>query len=286
MSIKTLLDLVKFRITFFVAVSTSAGYILAAGNVSLHMILPTIGVLLVACGSSALNHYQEREFDAKMNRTRMRPIPSGAIKPSTALIIIFTLAISGTLILYFASGLTTAALGILALLWYNALYTPLKRVTAMAVVPGALIGSIPPAIGYTAAGGNLLNPEILAFSLFFFIWQIPHFWLLLLIHGRDYERAGYPVLTQIFSFEQLSRITFIWIVALAASCFLIPLFGIIHNIYLNIILFAAGVWLVFKSRNLLFKYYERITYRFAFREINMYVLIVVVLISLTKIFNF
>jgi heme o synthase len=102
---------------------------------------------------------------------------------------------------------------LLNLIWYNGIYTPLKKINPLAIIPGSLVGSIPPAVGWTAAGGNILDPQIIILSFFFFIWQIPHFWLLLLIFGKDYENAGFPTLMQIFSSDQLARITFIWIVA-------------------------------------------------------------------------
>jgi protoheme IX farnesyltransferase len=277
-------ELGKVRITFFVAVSTSAGYILAKGRLDWQMILPSAGVFLLACGSSAINHYQERRTDELMDRTKMRPLPSGELKEAYAIIFILSLISVGILVLYLFTNLTAVGLGVLAVLWYNAFYTPLKKVTAMAVVPGALIGSIPPTIGFVSGGGNLLDPEILALALFFFIWQIPHFWLLLLLYDKDYEKAGFPTLTKLFSKEQLSRITFIWIVALAASCLLIPFFGLVNNLIINVVLIIAGLWLVWKTRKLLSVHYERVTFRFVFREINTFVLIVVLLLSVNKLF--
>lgn len=283
--ISDILELNKIRITWFVGVSTIVGYVLASGTIDLKVLLPILGVFLIACGASALNHYQERDTDKLMVRTRNRPLPSGRMKPSTAIIIIVTEIIAGSLILYFFSGLNAALLGALAVFWYNGFYTPLKRKSAMAVVPGALIGSIPPAIGWVAGGGSISDPELYSIAAFFFIWQIPHFWLLLLIHGKDYEQAGLPSLTQIFSPEQLSRITFMWILALVASCLIIPLFGVVESIIINTLLILTGIWLIYKSRTLLRNYYERITFRFAFKEINNYVLYVIILLSINKIFN-
>ena len=212
--IQILLELGKVRITLFVAVSTSVGFILASGKVTWQMFFVTLGVFLLACGSSALNHYQERNTDALMSRTKLRPIPSGAVTPHAALLIVILLSAAGLVILYFSGGLMVLLLGLLALAWYNAFYTPLKKATALAVVPGALIGSIPPVMGYVAAGGKVMNPEILALALFFFIWQVPHFWLLLMIYAKDYEKAGFPVLTSLFNTKQLTKITFAWIVPL------------------------------------------------------------------------
>jgi heme o synthase len=277
-------ELGKVRITFFVAVSTSAGYILSKGKVDWRMVFPTVGVFLLACASSAINHFQERRTDGLMNRTKSRPLPSGQIKEISAVIFILSLLITGLLILYFFTSLISVGLGILAVLWYNAFYTPLKKVTAMAVVPGALIGSIPPIIGFVSGGGYLFDPEILALALFFFIWQIPHFWLLLILYDKDYERAGFPTLTKLFNRDQLLRITFIWIVALAVSCLLIPFFGLVNNLVINIILISAGLWLILNTRKLLFVHNEKLVFWSVFREINTFVLIVVLLLSVNRLF--
>ncbi|MDP4175070.1 MAG: protoheme IX farnesyltransferase [Bacteroidota bacterium] len=284
-AIGILMELGKVRITFFVAFSTAIGFILASGSISGNIIIPTLGVFILACGSSAMNHYQERKSDALMERTKQRPLPSGAIKPKHALIIVFTFLALGLMLIYVSSNFTAMLLGVLAVLWYNAFYTPLKKVTPLAVVPGALIGAIPPIIGWVAGGGSVFDKEIFAVALFFFIWQIPHFWLLLLIYSRDYESAGFPTLTRLFNMDQLSRITFIWIAALAVSCLLIPLSGVVHNLYINILLLISGLWLLWKSRNLIFKGSERRVYRYAFRDINNYVLFVTVVLALNKIIN-
>lgn len=281
--INLFLELAKIRITFFVAVSTSIGFILASGDLITGMFLPTFGVFLLASGSSALNHYQESEFDALMNRTKNRPIPSGEVTSFSALIFAVILISTGSSVIYFSSNVTALLLGIVALIWYNFIYTPLKRVNSLAVVPGSVIGAIPPMIGWAATGRSITEPEILALALFFFIWQIPHFWLLLLIYGEDYERAGYPSLTQVFNKAQLSRITFIWILALAISSLLIPLFNIASNVFTVIILIFAGGYLTYTSRIILTKFSSVLVLRKSFMLINIYVLFVVLLLTIDKL---
>ena len=277
------LELGKVRITFFVAISTSVGFLLYSGNINVGMILPTLGVFLLACGSSALNHYQEKDKDALMDRTKGRPIPSGRISPNGALVYAFVLIVISSLIIFYSANLTALVLGWINLIWYNIIYTPLKRINSLAVIPGSIIGALPPVIGWTAAGGYLYDPKILAVALFFFIWQIPHFWLLLMIYGKDYEKAGFPTLTKIFNNRQLSRITFIWIAALATSCLLIPLFDVSRNIITTILIIAFGFILVWKSKNILTNYIEKIIFRQAFLQINLYVLAIVLILSLDKL---
>ena len=174
-------------------------------------------------------------------------------------------------------------LGWIAVLWYNAFYTPLKKKYAMAVVPGALIGAIPPMIGWVASGGSLLDFRIILIAFCFFIWQIPHFWLLVLIYNKDYEKAGFPTLTKIYTSLQISRITFVWIAALAVSCVAIPIMNNSTNPYTVALLMLLGVWLVWSSKDILSTYFEKIIFRKAFIRINIYVLIVLILISLDKL---
>ena len=151
----------KVRITSAVALSTFLGYVLYAESVGIGVLWPVVGIFMLAMASSALNHYQERDYDALMDRTKQRPIPSGRITAAGALQVSMVLALSGSLILWLSAGFVALQLGLLALLWYNAVYTPLKRKTAYAVVPGSLIGAIPPLVGWVAAGGDLLQPRIL-----------------------------------------------------------------------------------------------------------------------------
>ncbi|PKL81753.1 MAG: hypothetical protein CVV24_13645 [Ignavibacteriae bacterium HGW-Ignavibacteriae-3] len=277
-------ELGKVRITFFVAISTSVGYLFFSKSFDWTMVFTALGVFLLACGSSAINHYQERKTDALMERTKARPIPSGQITGMNALIAAVIFIIAGLGVIYFSSNLTASILGIAALIWYNIIYTPMKKKFALAVVPGSVIGAIPPMIGWTAAGGYVFDKEILALAFFFFIWQIPHFWLLLMIHTKDYEMAGFPTLTKIFSERQLGRITFVWIASLSTSCMLIPFYNHTSSIYAVLIMLLLGSWLLWKSHVILADYLERIIFRKTFMIINLYMLAVILVISLDKLF--
>ena len=281
--IHILFELTKIKITLFVTVTTAFGYICAAGNVTAAIIEPIAGILLLACGSAVINHYQERGTDALMNRTKNRPIPSGRVSPLNALYLALILIITGSVILYIGSGILALGLGLLNLLWYNGIYTPLKRHNALAIIPGSMVGAIPPAVGWVAAGGYIFDPKILIISFFFFIWQIPHFWLLLLILSKDYEQAGFPTLTKIFNQEQLSRITFMWISATGITGILIPLFGIINFPLIDFVIFLLSLWLIVKSTKLLQHNKGKKSFSFAFREINIFALSVVILLSIDKL---
>ena len=271
------------KITSFVTITTAFGYIAVSGKIDLMIIPVLFGVLFLAFGSAALNHYHEKDFDAKMDRTKGRPIPSGKISSTTALMISWILIFSGSLILLLGANYLALVFGLLNLVWYNFVYTLLKRKTPFAIVPGSLVGAIPPIIGWVAAGASLLDPQIIIIAFFFFIWQIPHFWLLLLVMDKDYQQAGFPTLTQIFNHAQLSRITFIWIIATAVTGLMIPLFGIVADFWINIGLFLSGALLTWKAFGLLVESEDFSAFRLNFKYINYFALFVVFLVSIDKL---
>ncbi|NIM19094.1 MAG: protoheme IX farnesyltransferase [Candidatus Latescibacteria bacterium] len=275
------LELSKVRITLLSTLSMVMAYILASGGISGGVIVPALAVWLLACGASAVNQFQERDLDALMERTRSRPLPSKRLHPKRALSFgLFSIAL-GLLMLYARTGAGVAALGALTVLWYNGVYTPLKRVTAFAAMPGAIVGAIPPMIGWVAGGGPFVDPRIFAISFFFFIWQVPHFWLLLLNSAKDFERAGLPSPTKLFSKSQLMRITGVWMAATAVACLFIPLFGIETPSWINAALVLAALWLIWKSSNMLKTREHEFSFKLAFRGVNAYALLVISLLSLT-----
>jgi protoheme IX farnesyltransferase len=181
------------------------------------------GVFLMSCSSAAINHIQEYKTDALMPRTQNRPIPSGKISLNTAIVIALSYFIYGALILLTNFPPIVFFTSFLTLIAYNGIYTPLKKVTAFAVVPGSLVGALPPFIGWFAGGGALMDERILWVSLFFFIGQIPHFWLLLLMFGKQYSLAGYPSLNTLFNEGQIKRLSYTWILATIATAFVVAM---------------------------------------------------------------
>jgi heme o synthase len=281
-SLHVFLELSKVKITVAVALTTITGYLLAGGSFDRYIILPTLGIFLLACGASAINHFQERDMDAKMERTRRRPIPSGKISPAGALIFAFLLSVTGSALLYRGAGMLGMELGIIALIWYNAIYTPLKKKTAFAVVPGAVIGSIPPLVGWVAARGHLGDPRAILMAFFFFIWQVPHFWLLMLRFGQEYVKAGFPSITQRYTISQIKHITFIWILATIVSALMLPVFDVVQSRVVMGGLLISSIWLVIQFSGLLsFKDLPFSPMRY-FMKINYFVLAVIIFLSLDR----
>lgn len=276
---KAYLELAKVKITGAVAFSTFLGYVLFNGKINLGLLLPTLGIFLLACAASALNHYQEYDTDALMERTKNRPIPSGSVSPGKALAFAILLTLIGGYVLYIGAGYVGLQLGILALLWYNAIYTPLKKKTAFAVIPGSLIGAIPPAVGWVAAGGPIYDIKILMVSFFFFIWQIPHFWLLALKYGKQYEQAGFPSITTVYSPKSLRNITFVWTIAAAIAALFIPLFGNMNYVWFKILVLASSFALVASFAPLLKSQDESSYNKKYFIYINIYLLFIIFVLS-------
>jgi len=281
--IKILFELTKIKITIFVTLTTAVGFIAVAGELNRAFVDVVVGILLLACGSAVINHIQERRTDALMKRTKQRPIPSGRVSVKSASILAAILLISGSVILYFGPGKLALGLALLNLIWYNGFYTPLKRVSSFAILPGSLVGAIPPAVGWVAAGGGIFDKEIIIISFFFFIWQVPHFWLLLMSLDQQYRQAGFPTITKYFSRNQLSRIIFVWMVATVVTGLLIPFFNVMEFSVVYYSLFAGGIWLTWNATKLISQQVENLSFRFAFRDINLFALLVVVVISIDKL---
>jgi len=279
---KLYLELGKVRITVMVTLSVITGYILHKHTLDLGAILPVIGVFFLAVASSALNHIQERKHDKYMERTADRPLPSGKISLTEAILFVAIIFISGSLMIYLSSGLIPLLLGWGTLFWYNAIYTPLKRVTQFAVIIGALIGALPPMIGYAAAGGNVLNIDILTVAFFFFIWQVPHFILLVIKLGKQYESAGFKSLTSIFSENQLKRLVLTWVIGTAFSAFLMPAFGVITD-KIIILIISVSIALIIISVALVMSNNQKLILRRTFMSINIYLLIIMIFIIIESV---
>jgi protoheme IX farnesyltransferase len=187
------------------------------------IVLPLAGLALLVGGAGALNQVQERELDARMPRTCRRPLPAGEVVPRGALLFSVSLMLPGLLLLQRGGGSAAALLGLGAVLWYNGVYTPLKRRTALAPLAGALVGAIPPAIGWVSAGGAPGDPRLAACCALLVLWQVPHVGLLLLTHGEEHAAAGFPVPVGAGPRRILARTVFLGVLGTAAGGVLFPL---------------------------------------------------------------
>jgi len=283
-NLSVILELSKVKITVAVAFTTITGYILAARGYDPGFLLPTLGIFFLACGSSVINHLQERRTDAMMARTRKRPLPSRKISFSFALMVAVTETLAGSLILYFSSGIVALLLGLLAMVWYNLIYTNLKRITPHAVIPGSVIGSIPPLVGWVAAGGHLFSMPALIMAVFFFVWQVPHFYLLAIKYGHEYTEAGLPSITERWSNSRTKKNIFLWIILTAFTAFIVSFSSLPVSAISAAMIMIGSVILVISFRSLLFRSDETFSPFQYFMRINYYVLAVTVILITSPLF--
>ncbi|OGU59172.1 MAG: hypothetical protein A2X64_07225 [Ignavibacteria bacterium GWF2_33_9] len=281
--LKHLFKLMKIRIAIATGISATVGYFLSTNDVSLIFLGVFFSAFFLAAGAASVNEIQEWKFDALMNRTKSRPIPQSFFSPKeAALFPILFFIIGFSIIAMFMISPISLLIGLSAFILYNGFYTPLKRVTPFATIPGALIGIIPPILGWSFGSTNFLSPQLFALLIFLFVWQIPHFYFLLLIFEEDYRNAGFPVLTDKFSIIQISRISFLFIITLVFVSTMIIMTDVNFNLPIFILYIVAGGVLLFRVRKMFTMANSAKFYRNAFMQLNMYVMLVLILISINK----
>jgi heme o synthase len=270
---RVILLLTRFPVSLAVTFTAFTALVLSAENLSFASLIPVAGIFMLASGASAFNQYQEWPYDERMERTRKRPLPSRRISTAEALRIAMIFIIGGMLILLYYAPPVCFILGFINLIWYNGIYTYLKRKTAFAVVPGALTGAIPIFMGWTAGGGSLLAPQALFLAFFLFLWQMPHFWMLTLKYGHEYRNAGFPVLTDFFSEFQIKTVVMGWMTASSGASMMLVFFKILHHPALGYAIFGLNVALLLLMAWQLF-ITAAIRYRLIFIAANLFMMIV------------
>jgi heme o synthase len=193
-----LADLVKARLTLLVLLTTCVGFYLGERGMvnDLLMFHVLFGTALVAAGAAALNQLLEREYDARMQRTASRPLPSGRLQPATVAIFGGVCSVAGLIYLAVMVNLLTSVLGAVTSISYLFIYTPLKRVSWMNTLVGAIPGALPPLMGWTAARNELSGEGWALFAILAF-WQIPHFMAIAWLYREEYAKAGFVMLPNV-----------------------------------------------------------------------------------------
>lgn len=206
-----------------------------------------LGGYLAAGGAGAINHYIDRDIDARMGRTKGRPIVSGRIEPVHALVFGIALGALAVVQLWLTTNALTAALALLGLLGYTLLYSAfLKRRTPQNIVIGGVAGAIPPLVGWAAASGSLTLDALFPFMIVF-LWTPPHFWALALLIRDDYEKTGIPMMPVVRGEEHTRSRILLYSVVLVAFTLLPVLTGFFGGVYLAaaVVLgagFVIGAW--------------------------------------------
>ncbi len=271
----------KARIALPIALSALTGYFLEKGSLDTGFLFPFSGVFFLACGSMAMNQVQEQNIDRLMDRTMNRPIPSGRSSAKSVIIYSVICFIAGLLLL--SGSFSALVLGAVTALYYNLVYTPLKRVTAFAAVPGAIVGALPPMVGWASANGNLSDHRIWLLASFFFMGQIPHFWLLLLMYGKDYEKAGLPTLTKIMSETQIKRLTFSWILWTGIVAVFLAFLGVVKNTWTAWTLVALSIGMIILFLDLMKRSKIIRNFRPYFIKLNIFYSLVMILLWLDSL---
>jgi len=188
-------QMLKLRLSMLVALSGMFGYAMAAGAdfAWAELWWMGLGAMLVTGSSNAFNQIFEKEHDIKMKRTAQRPMPSGKLGNSEALMFALLVGLAGLIVIGQVFNLAATLLSIIALISYAFVYTPMKQVSPFAVFVGAIPGSLPPLIGWVAVTGAIDKSGLLLFAFQFF-WQFPHFWAIAWRLDEDYQRAGFKML--------------------------------------------------------------------------------------------
>jgi len=275
----------KFSISVPIALTTYTGFVLFDEKLSLHGLLAAVGIFFMSAGASALNQVQENKWDLLMPRTSKRPLPVKAFSFLTAFSILFIFFLLGSICLYSLGG-WALFWGWIGVLWYNGIYTPLKRWSAFSVFPGAVVGVIPPIAGWIAAGGSLLDARLHFLVLFFFLGQMPHFWLLVLKYDDQLKAAGFPTIAQIMSKHRINQINLVWFLATFLSVLFLPVFDLIRHQFLSWIVILSSLfmmgWSVYMTCQLL-NDNTSMAVRKLFIHFNTFYLWVMVLIVLDQV---
>ncbi|OGF57171.1 MAG: protoheme IX farnesyltransferase [Candidatus Fraserbacteria bacterium RBG_16_55_9] len=247
------MNLTKPRITFLVLVTTLAGLWLGAHGLPPWEVafVALVGTGLASASAATLNNYIDRDLDVTMERTRGRPLPSGRLRASEALIFGIALGMASFVILGAFVNLLSALLALLAIFVYVAVYTAwLKRRTPLCTVIGGVSGALPPVIGW-AAVANQIDPAALVLFAILFLWQPPHFWALALLRKDEYSEAGLPMLPVVHGPAMTHRQISLYAAALLpVSLMLYPL-GVVGWGYL---LAAAILGLGFVALSILLRF--------------------------------
>jgi heme o synthase len=243
-------ELFKVRLTTLVLLTALVGFYLGSRAPVSWVLMANLllGTALLAGGASALNQFLEREHDAKMHRTQDRPLPSGRLTPETVLVIGSACGAGGMLYLAWTVNLLTALLGALTLGSYVLVYTPLKRVTTLNTVIGAIPGGLPPLMGWAAARGEISGDGWSLFAILCF-WQLPHFLAIAWIYRDEYAKAGFVMLPVVDpTGERTGRQALCHTLGLLPISLCPFLFKMVGPVYLAgaLVLGAGFVWSAFR----------------------------------------
>ena len=251
---RALIELFKLRMTAHILITTVAGFYMASPLDFQWALLgwTILGTGLLAVSAFCFNQSMEVKFDRMMERTQNRPLPSDRLGVKAGYASGIVTCVLGSALLYAQVNTLTALLGILTVVMYAAVYTPLKRLTTFNTLVGGIPGALPPLMGWTAAQNHVGTGGMLLFALLFF-WQLPHFLALAWMYKDDYRRGGFQMLSLVdASGETCFRQVWIQSLLLGIVSIFPYLYGLAGEIYLGVALagIAVMLWLAHRLRRL------------------------------------
>lgn len=249
---KDYIALTKPRVTWLILATTAIGYYFGARfGWSFWTLFHTImGTCLIASGTAALNQWYERDADAKMRRTKARPLPSGKMSPRSAFWFAVALSVAGFAELAIGANLLTGLLGLFTLLTYLFAYTPMKQRSPHSTTIGAIPGAMPPLIGFAGASGTL-TAEAWILGAILFIWQFPHFYAIAWMYREDYERAGIRMLPVVEPDGESTARRILWCSAALIPISLLPKFWAMSGNFYAIGAVLAGLMFLYSGARIL-----------------------------------
>lgn len=274
--LKWYLQMMKLHLCLYIGLSAILGHVMASNRFSFSSLMTGGIVLILALGSAVLNNIQDREYDLAFSRTINRSLPQKKVPLPHAAWMSFCMIVTGLLGLFYMASWPCFFGGFLAVTAYNGLYTPLKKISLLAIIPGTISGMLPVLIGWSATGRPIFNPAMMMTMAIVGLWQIPHFFIIeLRTQGRQLVRAGakqFPCFTDVLSQQEIIIQILIWTSLYSLGIFFFLMNGLLNHSWLAGLCGLNAIGIVFSVSTLLLKQ-DRFNFSFAFAAINLSMLV-------------
>jgi heme o synthase len=219
----------RWRLSIATALASAAGALTARPSTDFRLAAISIGSVFYALAVTWLNQIQERQSDSLMSRTKSRPLASNTLPVGYAIVWTILCMAASSLLLFLCGGLSAVIILGVVTLFYNGIYTPMKRRSLFALIPGAFAGAAPPVLGWVCAGGNITDSTPLVLFILFFLWQVPHFWFTAARNSVDYDAIRLPLPWRAYGDRLYSQILILWVMAFCIAILALPAFGLVHS---------------------------------------------------------
>jgi heme o synthase len=219
----------RWRLSIATALASAAGALAARPAADFRLAAIFMGSVFYALAVTWFNQIQERQSDSLMSRTKSRPLANNTLPVGYAIVWTILYMSASFLILFLCGGLPAPVILGVVTLFYNGIYTPMKRRSLFALIPGAFAGAAPPVLGWVCAGGKIMDSTPLVLFVLFFLWQVPHFWFTAERNSNDYDAIMLPLPWRVFGERFYSHLLLLWVMAFSVALLALPAFGVVHS---------------------------------------------------------